>query len=496
MTTVVQPTTATLTVTPITTVNGYTIINMGQTEVIQDSKTILHIINTNEIQQTVNILKEDLEELQIIKDPIIVKILETIQAKLDTLEPRRHNRAKRGLINIVGTAHKWLFGTMDDSDRQQITDQMKILEENVGNAIGNLNKQIEINSSLNKSITNLKTIIESDRNQISKAYGEITENEKRIIRHQIKNDQILKLRMLDEKLSQIMDNIALIKHGLVHPSMLTATELKDTKLDFYGLKNIRAGLLKYNQHTLIFAIKIPNTYELVTYKLLTAIPTEKKLEVVIEDQFILEINKTQYCYERKIQFVKELKLSNNCVIRKDCKTRENDMLEIKEIDESTIVLKNTKNLDVINYCDDRILKLNGHFLLTINNCSIEILNQTFGNKEINYSEKFFYPDNVTYNFTKELDFKDILLKNFVNLEPIKLLKFNKNVQYTAVSSIIIIWILVAAAILTLFRKSKKLEISIRERKDKVPGICEIQENFKTRKGEVTYPRGYVELFKI
>lgn len=493
---IMQTTTATLTVTPITTTNGYTVINMGQTEVVRDTKTILHILNVDDIRQTLNILEQNINEVNIQNDPIVRQLLEAIQAKLTTIEPKERARTKRGLINIVGTAHKWLFGTMDDSDRQEISDHLRVIESNVENSIRNLNAQIEINSSLNESITNLKDIIESDRNQIHKVYNEITENERRIIHHQLKIDQVLKLRMLEDKLNQIIDNVALMKHGLLHPSMLTATELKNTKLDFYGLKNIRVGLLRHNVTSLIFAIKIPSTYELVPYKFITAIPTSQKLEVVIEDQYIVEINGTKYLYENDVQYVKNLELLNNCIMKNNCLMRENKMIELKVLDDSTIICKNALDLDVFNQCDDRILKLNGHYLITINNCSIRILNETFGNSQINFSDKFLYPENIKHNFSKELSFKEIMLKNFVNLEPIKMLKFHKNVQYIAVSSIIVILILVIVVILTLSRRSEKLKISIKDMKNKTQKKDKIQENFKLKEGEVTYPVGYKGIFNL
>ncbi|CAD7078639.1 unnamed protein product [Hermetia illucens] len=122
-----QPIRAALTIQPILTENGYTVINMGTTEIIQDTKTILHIINTRELKQTIDAIEENINRLEIRNDPLIAKELEDIHAKLKAIEPNA--RHKRGLINIIGTTNKWLFGTMDDDDRKEISDHIIIREK-------------------------------------------------------------------------------------------------------------------------------------------------------------------------------------------------------------------------------------------------------------------------------------------------------------------------------------------------------------------------------
>lgn len=389
---------ATLTITPLTTDNGFITINMGQTEIIQNARTILHIINTNEIQETINAIDDNAKILLLNLDPIIKKELEAIRAKLSIIQPKGPHRARRGLANIIGSAQKWLFGTMDDEDRQTITEHLKTLEENTDNSIGNLNKQISINSNLSESINHLKDIIESDRNKISQAHAELTESAKHIITQQLKTDILLKIKIIEEKLNQILDNIALVKHGLMHPSMLTATEIEDTQLDFYKLKNVKTGLITYNNHTLVLAVKIPNEYKLINYKLITALPTKNQLQVIIEDQLFLEINSTNFEFSNAIQYVKDLKIIKNCIYYKNCKLTEYNVMEIKEIDENTIICKNMKNVSISNNCDDRKIELQGHFLININNCTIEILGEKYGNTNKKFEERFFYYENVKYNF--------------------------------------------------------------------------------------------------
>ena len=476
-------TTPTLTIDTITNENGYSIINMGETEIVQDTKIILHLINIQDLRHTIDAVERNIQFLKLQNDPIIRKQIETIKAKVRTIGPNPLNtRQKRGLLNVIGKASNYLFGVMDDDDRQNILEHVTELETNNENTINVVNKQIEINQSFNESIKHFKEIIETDRIDLSKSFSELKENEKQFILKQIKLDQILKLNMLEEKINQIIDNIALIKHGLIHPSLLTLAELTDTKLDILKLKNIKVGTLKYNNETLVIAIKIPNNYEQIDLKLIVPVPNKQNLEIQIQEYYFIELNKTMYHYQNDVQYKKDLIVVNNCITNKNCTLKENYNSEIKRIDESTIICKNLKNENIVNKCDDRKIKLEGNYLITINNCSIYIFNETITNKNMYFVERFYYDETENYNFTKQLNFEEIILKNVVNLKPIKQLKLHKNIHYVIGTTTIIIICILLLIFVNMFKKYKKVILLIKEKE-----TPKILENFNVKGGEVTYP---------
>lgn len=74
----------------------------------------------------------------------MIREVQLLKSKIKTITFSTHKRNKRGLINGVGTLYKWLFGTMDDIDRQEIVQHFEIIDTNNHNAINNLNKQIHI----------------------------------------------------------------------------------------------------------------------------------------------------------------------------------------------------------------------------------------------------------------------------------------------------------------------------------------------------------------
>lgn len=378
---------------------------------------------------------------------------------------------------------------MDDNDREEIISHMGVITENQGNLAANVNKQIQINSYFNETITNFKNIVESDRNRITKTYQMLTEHEKRLFSQQLRLDQMLKIEMLKEKLNQIIDNIALVRLGIVHPSMLTTDEIKTMNLDFYKLKNVRTGLLEHDKNTIVIAIKVPDLYKIVNYKLITPMPTESNLEIVLEDIYILEINETKYEFNGNIQYERELKPLNNCITNNNCKLIVNKQPTVRKIDETTILCKNMCNHEIVNMCDDRKIKLNGNFMLNVNNCSIKILNETLSNRNMKFIDRFFYTDEEANNFTENLKFENIDFKNFENLEEIKLTKFHKSLNYINFSSIFIvitILTIVIFVILAILRKHKNMSNNFENLEKDISKIVRIQENSFYKGREVMY----------
>lgn len=128
----IQPGQATLQVNKISESNGFVQIKIREVEIVNTTNTLLHIINIEEVR---NILREiciNIENLNLHNEEIIRNEINLIESKLRTIVPGE-NRRKRGLINAGGKVFKWLFGTMDDEDRQEIFYHVSITEKNSHN---------------------------------------------------------------------------------------------------------------------------------------------------------------------------------------------------------------------------------------------------------------------------------------------------------------------------------------------------------------------------
>lgn len=97
--------------------------------------------------------------------------LNHLRTELQTLIP--HTREKRGLLNIVGTGLKYIYGTMDDNDRREIESQLQVLETNTHNAITQSNNQIQINEQFDEQLEKLTTLYSSQMKKIIEQYTEM-----------------------------------------------------------------------------------------------------------------------------------------------------------------------------------------------------------------------------------------------------------------------------------------------------------------------------------
>lgn len=108
---------------------GFTIIKLDDVKIVTETDIILHIINPIELIEIINSISANIKNLDIQNKDLLLTELQGLTNKVQTIIPR-DQRFKRGLINIVGSASKWLFGTMDEEDRQKIEEKLNILELN------------------------------------------------------------------------------------------------------------------------------------------------------------------------------------------------------------------------------------------------------------------------------------------------------------------------------------------------------------------------------
>lgn len=448
-----------LQVHPIHEENGYVRIKNKEVEIGNDTDTILHIINPTEMAQILSQLERNIEHLKPEDKQTISTEIKIIKSKLRTLQ--NPTRQKRGLINIIGTAQNWLFGTMDDKDRQEIFEHLQVIEENNHKAIQNLNKQIKINDHYNKTLSDLKMLIENDRIKILNSANQANQDLKELNYKILFLDQETKLRYLENKINQILDNIIATKHNMIHPSMLTLEELDTYNIDFHKLRLLKAGVTEYKNQLLIFAIKIPKSYIVTELQIIKPIPNSEGFEINEQDDMIIEIKGKCYQYDENT-LLKDLKESKNCIFQEKCALVYNNVTSIEEIDDETILVKNMYNDTMWQNCDKRKINLTGNYLINFNNCTLGIRNKKFYNKKITLLDKYFYPANEIKDMhIKPINFDKIILENMKNIEEIQELKYHKNIMYgTNITITITLIVSILCLIIFIIWKNNKDKIKI------------------------------------
>lgn len=253
---------------------GFTIVKQDDIKIVTETDIVLHMIYPLEIIKIIDSIAINIQNLDIQNKDLIKTELQELTNKVKTIT-LKDKRTKRGLINVVGSASKWLFGTMVEEDRTKIEEHLKLVELNNRNIISEFKGQIRINNQVNKTLVQLKNIILKDRNLVLREFDKLSLN----LKQNLYFDHLLKIQMLKEKIEHIQDNLASARHGILHPNILTNEEIEYYQIDFNKLQYIKLGMSEFQDNMIIFAIKIPKTFADVQLKTIIPLPNKNKKEM-------------------------------------------------------------------------------------------------------------------------------------------------------------------------------------------------------------------------
>lgn len=438
---------------------GYAEIQTDEVEIVNAFDIVLHLINPAEILEIVEELERsvNLAETDSKKD-IAIHQIEKIKNEIKTLIPRRH---KRGLVNAGGTVLKWVFGTMDEQDKQDIEEHLKTIDANNHELVKTVNQQININSNFNKTFQLIKNTIETDRMKISEQLNAIT---RKTYQDNLLLEQLIKVDLIKRQIDNIQDNLVSARLGIIHPSILTEEEIETYNIDSKKLAQMRLGVASYAHNTIVFVIKIPKMFENFNKKLIVPIANSNKKQIDQDIEFVIEKDSKFYSFENG-KTLKELKISKNCIYKGNCifiTSPENEQIKIGE---NIIILNNVVHKDFNSTCDNRRMSLNGNFFINFQNCSIQVGNEIYNNKANKVFSRFVVPTtNITKKRQKDLTFEDLVINQESNVKEIKELRYQKNVNIgIGVSSLFISFLLGMLIWMTLCIRKRKYKIRVSNR---------------------------------
>lgn len=472
--TLVTSSQATLQIQKIESQSGFTIIKTSEIELPKDFHIVLHIIDPIEILNVVQKINNTIFTLpKIQQKKFIQDEIETVINKINTIIPHRH---KRGIFNGLGTVMNWLYGTMDNNDRQEIEKHLSTIDSNNHEIITNMNQQIKINDNFQKSINRLKISIENDRQEILTKLDFLSDWQYDYYENLIVTENLIKLNIIKSKIEHIQENIASARLNLLNPNILTNDEILTYNINFKKLSHLRLGVAKYNEKKIIFAIKIPTNYVVLNKKLIIPIINSNYKKINDINKYSLEINGTYFEYNPEKSF-KELFPLKHCVFSKSCKLINNNDSKVMEIEDNVIILENVRNLEMTSNCDERNFIVSGNYFIDFYNCSIFINKKNYTNYVEKIIEKFVLPESNQTYFNNSLTFDEIVLETQNNLKYINELKYHKIITYS-ISSFTTILVLVVLFYL-LCKQKHKIKI-----------FNKIQENLKSKEGGVTSSYSY------
>lgn len=124
---------------PIQAKNGYLIFKTGSINIPINYEYHYLSVNLTKTEQTFANLIKQAEEYGTIAQ--IQYLTEKLDREMNGIRIIKRN--KRGLINIIGTAYKYLFGTLDQNDKEELEQKIYDLSQH-SIQINELNEVIEV----------------------------------------------------------------------------------------------------------------------------------------------------------------------------------------------------------------------------------------------------------------------------------------------------------------------------------------------------------------
>lgn len=379
------------------------------------------------------------------------------------LVPSKRKRS----IEFIGSAWKWIAGSPDSHD-------FEILEQKINNVLQNNNRQLIINELLSQRITEITNIT----NAIIKVRKEGWNDETAIIIER-------KLNLIEKDLQNIEFSVQWAKANIVTSFLFSRTEIEyiNEILNNYGIpiysidELLTFGTVKIvtNNNEILYILSIPITQNDYCETYLVKAVKYKNLIDKIDYNNILKCNnelfaiknncKKHYdlsiCSNDKIQILDD----NDCITSLfrnkvgNCTQINNEHIPaVEEIGPDMILLnKYTGTIRI----DDENIHLNGTYLITYFNTTIEIDQKKYQAREISGSKPLpaaLQPksqrSNVEEIVTLEL-LKQLHLKNIKRLNLLEL----KNGLTIGIGAFVIITILSVTVWILLKRPRREIKIN-------------------------------------
>lgn len=466
--------------------NGYIPIKIGEHRTINHYDKILHFINLTTYDQAISLIADNIKALKAttFEDERLIDTLDKsfnlLKAKIDYLQPRF--KTKRALINILGKGLKYIAGTMDSDDEQQIMNALDKIQKNEQATTDDVNKMIYNNNFLTNQINNITTHINKQQILIQTYINEFRETTQNKIKtleddlqfmqhtYQINND----ITLLQNHINDIGQIIFSSKIGIIPTDILTQIELNHIH-DFDSYKEIKIAVI-FQNNNIIITILIPQFSSKNLSKIrFEPIPNKNNMTIVLENNEIL-LDENNNIYDK---YIKDNLEKNLKIIENDCITNILNFEEafcnlnpffkscISEIMPGIIVFKNFFS-SIEHDCNKLKIKQTGTFLIRFENFKISITNNTFENYNIKIYDTFILPNKITkikgnHNFTnKNLQLENLYTKQIKQEEHIKLLiEKNSNIHLISLSSdLLIICIVIISIFISIYIYKYKLKFYV------------------------------------
>lgn len=372
----------------------------------------------------------------------------------------------------MGTGLRFIFGVMDNNDRQEIEDHLETIKGNNKNLIKNANEQFVINSKISEQINNITSHINIVQNRIVSEINKLDNKIEKINFNfklfEIKFEIMENINLIQNQITNIKEIILSSKLKILSKNILTIIEeikMYNITIEMYPyIKN--CILLKNN--TIIFVISLPNFTEgLCSNVIVEKIPNKNnELELNIEPTKVLICNKEIFKYISNYYVMKTdlIKFNDTCISNllnnKEmvCEFRKNTKSEIKIILNNIVITKNLYPSLIYNNCSvQNEIKISGNNLIKFSDCGISLNEIKVENYEKEYRNKvlpFFDREIIIKNNSNPFNLEQIHYQNINNTKKIEEIVFQHSWKWYAniITDVMIVIVIIPIIITIIYLK--------------------------------------------
>jgi len=411
-------TAGTIEVNPIENNQGFILFESGTIQIPITFINHCLTINITQIEETFNNLLKESSKFNNV--PQINYLIQKLNREMNGIRLTKRN--KRGLFNFVGSTYKYLFGTLDEDDRQHIEQQINTLAQST------------------IQVSNLNHIIDSLNDGIK-----MINNQSKAIRTEQKiNLLIFNIEHFTEYIEDIEMGSQLTRLGIFNPKLLKHDQLGN--IHYKNLMDTKTSAWYNTATNEIFLMShIPtNTIEKSTF-LITPYP-DNNGQIISENtagKFYLHNNYVINTLTKNI--IKDHCIVNiikhetpTCTFQKYRKQH-----YIQYIKPNILITWNLTREKLDQDCNNQEIYIENNKIIKVFNCTAELKEVSISNSIQQYTNLIF----TEHNVTKIEPMSHIEIKEMILLS-------NKNYTIYKNLLMIILFTLAISCIFYIYKKCK------------------------------------------
>lgn len=291
------------------------------------------------------------------------------------------NRVKRGLLNIIGTGLKTLFGTMDNNDAEYYEKAIITTKENQEFIQNGLKEEVKVMKSLNEQNLLLAQIYQELENKTSENLNNLNfliknineDKKKQTIIQYLRSIQITlisKIFDLELELGNLIDSILFLQMKMIHPSIIKPAKFIDILKSSQNVNNLIYYPDIANYHYLISETDVKAYEKEGIMKVVISVPIVERTEIDTFEIFNIPFQmNSQWAILSKNEKDKILLISKN----KEFYSLKEDMKDCKEINVNDEKLFLCKGLLLDSTMKNDDCPLNAFMKRSNKNCNLKYI---------------------------------------------------------------------------------------------------------------------------